>query len=517
MSDLQSGHGVVKAKLGSSITNVVASALFLLPLTVHSFATPAGNFIDLSFEELANIQVTSVSKKAERLADAAASIFLITAEDIQQSGARSLPEVLRLAPNLQVAQTSASGYAISARGFNGSNSSAPNKLLVLIDGRSVYSPLFSGIFWDVQDVMLEDVERIEVISGPAGTLWGVNAVNGVINIITRSARDTQGNLAVIGAGNRENDLAWRFGGTLENGANYRVYGTYFDRHHLSKDDGTAVNDALHKGQIGFRADWQHAGTEWTVQGNAYDGAVEQPAPGSVATGTQFDLGTIPVSGVNLSGRWAQAMGDGSSISLQAYYDHTKRTVPPTFGEALNVVDLQFQHSLLPIDIHTLAWGANYRYGMSRVDNSVYFAFLPADVNQKWSSIFARDEVALSDTLRLVLGGRVERNVYTGNEFLPSARLAWKAAPDHLLWAAASRTVRAPSRLDRDAYVPGVPPFLLDGGRAVVSESARVYEAGYRGQFGDRMTYSVTAFHTAYDHLRTQEVAPSGTYLIFSNG
>jgi iron complex outermembrane receptor protein len=441
-------------------------------------------------------------------------VFVITAEDIRRSGVTRLPEALRLAPNLQVAQVSASGYAVTARGFN---NSAANKLLVMIDGRSVYTPLFGGVFWDVQDVMLEDVERIEVISGPGGTLWGTNAVNGVINVITRAARNTQGGLVAADAGNRGSDAAVRYGGTAGSDGNYRIYGKYSERSHTWTESGRAKNDAWHEAQAGFRADWSRANDQVAVLGNAYNGAMGQPLPGSIAiSGVNLALDTISVSGVNLTTRWARRLEEGSSFSLQAYFDRTERTVPPTFGETLDIVDLQFQHSLRPAGMHALTWGAEYRYGMDRVSNSTFFAFLPANINQKWTSLFAQDEMALRKDLRLTVGARLERNDYTGNEFLPNARLAWKFAADQLLWTAASRTVRVPSRFDRDPFVPGNPPFLLAGGPTVRSEVANIYEVGYRGQPSTRISYSVTAFHAAYDHLRTQEIAPSRTFLFFAS-
>lgn len=495
----------------------LAGLALLLALPAMANVAPGIDFAELSIEELASIQVTSVSKKPERLADAAASVYVITADDIRRSGAASLPDILRLAPNLLVGQFSASSYAIGARGLNGSNNSVPNKLLVLIDGRSVYSPLFSGVFWDAQDVLIEDIERIEVISGPGGTLWGVNAVNGVINITTRAAQDTQGSLLALAGGTSGTDAGFRYGAPGAAGGSWRVYGKYQQRGHTDMAGGGPADDGMHRGQLGFRADWARGAERASLLGNAYTGSIEQPLPGSISVdGTELKLGTITTSGVNLTGNWAHALADGGSLSLQAYYDRTHRTTPPTYAQTLEIVDLQFQHALRPIGAHTLVWGANYRYSWDRVANSEVIALLPADVNQKWASLFAQDEIALREDLRLTAGVRIERNDYTGNEFLPTLRLAWKAAPAHALWTAVSRTVRAPSRLDTDTFAPGRPPYLLRGGAAVRSEVATVYELGYRGQPAAGFSYSVTAFHNVYDHLRTQEVAPSNTYIIFDS-
>ena len=514
------GERIVASRLVEKHRALVRGVALLAAAAAGGACAQGGELEDLSVEELSNINITSVSRHEERLADAPASVFVITAADIRRSGATSLPEVLRLAPNLQVARVSASGYAISARGFN--NSSA-NKLLVLIDGRSVYSPLFSGVFWDVQDVLLEDVERIEVISGPAGTLWGVNAVNGVINVITRSSQFSQGSLFAAGAGNQEKSAAARYGGTLGADGNYRVYGKYFDRANTQTANGMDKSDGWHKNLAGFRADWDHPADQVMLEGKAYGGDEGQPLPGTISVaGVFLPLDTIRLSGANLNGHWTHALDDGASLNLQAYYDRTQRSVPPTFNELLDIFDVQFQHSLHPGGRHTLAWGAEYRLGVDRVDNSRIVAFLPADVNQKWASLFAQDEIALSKDLRLTLGARLERNDYTGNEVLPTARLAWKQAQESLLWAAASRTVRAPSRLDRDTFVPtfgpfarpGGLPFLLAGGPTVISETADVYELGYRSQPTQRLSYSVTAFHARYDHVRTQEILPSATFPFF---
>ncbi len=494
----------------------VAAIGGLLGTAIAAAEPSANKLTDLSLEELSNIQITSASKRAERLSDAPVSIFVITADEIRRSGATSLPEALRLAPNLQVARGGANGWAISARGFN---SSSANKLLVLIDGRSVYSPLFSGVFWDVQDVMLEDIDRIEVISGPGGTLWGVNAVNGVVNVISRSAEQTQGRLVSAGIGNQEGQLAVRQGGTLGADGSWRVYAKQTQRWHTETADGSHVDDASHTTQLGFRADWGKAADRFSLQGDAYTGKRKQPLPGTLAiSGVDLALGTISVSGANLVGRWERRLGDGASITGQLSYDRVERTVPPMFAEKLDIVDLQVQHAWRPSESHAMVWGAQYRYALDNVVNSSpYLAFLPARANLAWASLFAQDEITLGPALRLTLGMRAEHNDYTGAEFLPNLRLAWKPAASHLLWAAASRTVRAPSRLDRDAFVPAQPPFLLLGGPDFKSEVAKVYEVGYRGQPTSDSSLSITAVHADYDRLLTQELAPSRTSVFYGNG
>ena len=477
---------------------------------------PQGEFADLSIEELANIQVTSVSKKPERLLDAPASVFVITADDIRRAGAASLPDALRLAPNLQVAQVNGASYAITARGLNGGGNSAPNKLLVLVDGRSVYTPLFSGVFWDVQDVMLEDIDRIEVISGPGGTLWGVNAVNGVINITTRSARDTQGSLAMLRGASNGGDIAFRQGGRSGEHS-WRVYGKAQARGHTELASGAPIDDAWHAAQVGLRADWERGADRFSFIGNANRGAFEQPAPGAIAvSGVNPGLDTVDTRGLNLTGEWVHTLEDGGNINVQLYYDYTRRRVPPTFAQSLDIVDLQVQHTLAPIGAHSLAWGANARYSWDRTEGSQYIAFLPERLNQTWLSLFAQDDITLTPSLRATIGARVERNPYTGAEFLPSARLSWSAAPGHAFWAAASRAVRAPSRIDADTYIPGRPPYVLAGGENVRSEVAKVFELGYRGQPLSRLSYSATLFYNDYDHLRTQELAPSLTEVSFAN-
>lgn len=490
----------------------------LLALSAHAEegARLAGEFADLSIEELANIDVTSVSRRPERLQDAPAAVYVITAEDIRRSGVRNLVEALDLAPNIQVARSSNATYFISARGMNGTSNSPANKLLVMIDGRSVYSPLFSGTFWDEPDVMLEDVERIEVISGPGGTLWGVNAVNGVINVTTRHARDTQGDLLVLRAADDGAQAAFRHGAAMIDG-HWRVYGKVFGLRHSELASGQPIDDDWTQGQVGWRGDWAHGPERFSVNANAWRGREGQPRPGVIAApGASTGLDDIQLHGANVTGHWEHVLDGGGSVSAQAYYDVRYRRVPPTFTDTVDIADLQLQHALAPLGRHRIVWGGEYRYNRDRVDNSRFVAFLPASDRQAWASLFAQDDVAVRDDLHVTAGARWERNPYTGVEFLPTVRLSWRATPAHAFWAAVSRTVRAPSRLDVDAYVPGAPPYLLAGGSRVRAETARVFELGYRGQAGRRVSYSVTAFRNLYDHLRTQDITPDGKAIVFGN-
>jgi len=491
-----------------------------MPALAEDRDQPGDNLADLSIEELANIPVMSVSKRPERLQDAAAAVFVITAEDIRRSGAASLPEALRLAPNLHVARVNGYAYSISARGMNQSGNSFSNKLLVLVDGRSVYTPLFSGVFWDAQEVLLEDVERIEVISGPGGVLWGLNAVNGVINITTRSARDTQGGLAVLQAASDGATAAFRHGGTTAGGIAWRAFGKTTRREDSELASGAPVDDAYRRTLVGVRADWLRGPDRVSLIGNAYRGRFDQPAPGEIAApGVPTTLGRVRSDGVNLSARWEHALENGASLMAQAYFDHTLRRAEPLFGERLYTTDLQFQHTLAPVagvgGAHRVVWGANYRLSRDRVDNSEVVAFLPARTTQQWASLFAQDEVNLREDWYLTLGNRLEYNEYTGVEWLPSARLSWRLSPRHAVWAAASRTVRAPSRLDVEAFLPGRPPYLLRGGPRVRGEVAQVYELGYRGNPVAPLSYSVTLFHHDYDWLRTTETDPRG-FIVFDS-
>jgi iron complex outermembrane receptor protein len=455
----------------------------------QSFQTAA--LADLSLEELANIEITSVSRRAERLSEAPASVYVITADEMRRSGVTSLPEALRLAPNLLVARIDASQYAISARGFNNATG---NKLLVLVDGRTIYTPLFSGVFWDQQDVMLEDVERIEVISGPGATLWGANAVNGVINVITRPASSTQGLLLSGHGGNREHGASLRLGGTLE-GGHHRVYLKAREVENTRLASGAQRSDAREHVQAGFRADWNAGRDGYTVQGDLYSGTGEDPgmALGIVA-------GRHEVAGANLLARWTRDLENGSEVRVQAYLDHAKREDRVLFQPDADIFDIEAQHAVR-FGGHRLLWGGGYRYGRDKVKDAPLSGMRPMNEQLNWANVFVQAELRVSPNVELTPGIKLERNEYSGTEYLPSVRLAWKPSPNQLVWAAASHAVRAPSRFDRNVVVPALPGFSI-GGPNFDSEVADVFELGYRAQVGQSVSYSLTAFRHEWDRLRS---------------
>ena len=466
----------------------------LHPLPSYAATAEDNGLADLSLEQLANLPVTSVSKKPEPLADAAASVYVITNDDIRRSGARSLPEALRLAPNLQVSQVGADAWAISARG---ATATSADKLLVLIDGRIVYTPLLNGTFWDAQNVMLEDIDRIEVISGPGGTLWGTNAVNGVINIITRKAADSGGTLVSAGGGRLGADADARYGADLGGGGSYRTYAMVKDSYATTNSAGLALPDGLNTAQAGFRSDWAGADHQFTLQGDAYAINEDQTLPG----------GRARASGLNVLSHWDDKLAGGSDLSLLAYYDRTNRYTPTDYGEKLDIADVELQQALPEMYSQDFIWGASYRYAMDNIQNlpGSTLAVLPAQVNQAWSSLFAQDEAQLAPDWRLIAGARLEHNPYTGNELLPNLRLAWNLTQDSLLWTAVSRAVRSPSRLDTNVFAPEQPPFLLVGNSNFQSETARVYELGYRAQPTPELSFSVAGYHYDYYHLRSESL------------
>lgn len=464
----------------------------------------------LSIEELMNIQVTSVSRKPEKLADVASAIQILTRQDIQRSTATNLPEALRLLPNLQVTQLNSHHWNIGSRGFN---SAFSNKLLVMIDGRAVYSPLFAGVFWDAQSVLLEDIERIEVISGPGGTLWGANAVNGVINIITRNAKDTPGLFLSAATGTRlKEQLEARFGGRIGSKFSYRVYGQYVNRDPSLLSNGQINIDPWSMVQGGFKINGQPSAADaLSLQGNFYSG-YEHHQPKLVT-----------IDGQNVMGKWKHTFSPKTDMSLQTYFDRTWRLdAPTTISSQLRTFDVDVQlHSVLGIR-HDVLWGAGYRLMLDESWNATpLFGLVPKDRNMRLFNGFVQDEISiLPERLKLTLGTKLQHTVFTGFELLPSARMAY-IGPRQTVWAAVSRALRSPSRIDVDYALPTypVPPTSLSvaGGPNFVSEKVMAYELGYRVQPASNLSLSLAAFYNQYDDLYSVEALPGTLTYQITNG
>jgi iron complex outermembrane receptor protein len=454
---------------------------------------PLKRLMRMSLEELSNVEVTSVSKTAQTLSSAPASIYVITREEILRAGAQSVPEALRLAPNLQVTQLSSTDYEIGARGF-GSNREAQNfsnKILILIDGRSVYNPLFSGVSYDALDLLMDDVDRIEVISGPGATLWGSNAMNGVINIITRRAEDTQGNLLHVTMGEQEAALAVRHGGTFGGGA-FRAYAKAFDRG-PSEIAGQSAGDRWKRVQGGIRSDFQRGDSLFTVQGDLQHATLNKGALPEV----EFDQ-------FNVLGRWEQ-QGERVNTRLQLYFDRTDRGHPPS-GVAfdLDSYDVDFQQSMGLGSRHQLVWGIGRRYNEIDIENTATLFFEPSSRTLELTNLFAQDTMRLNDELKLTAGIKFERNSYSGWSTLPDLRLSWAPDEQTLIWAAGAQAVRAPTPFDVDVRETFGGPLLLSGNPDFKTEKVWAYELGYRAQPDSRISWSASAFYNEYDDLRSVE-------------
>ncbi|MGH7498626.1 MAG: TonB-dependent receptor plug domain-containing protein [Gemmatimonadales bacterium] len=449
-----------------------------------------------------------MSRRPEKLSTTASAIQVITGEDIRRSGASSIPEALRLASNLQVAQVNASQWAVSARGFD---NVLANKLLVLIDGRTVYTPLYAGVFWDVQNVPLETVDRIEVISGPGGALWGANAVNGVINIITKSAKETQG-LSVEGGGGTElhGFGEVRYGGQISSGPEFRLYAMGFGRGSTNLRSGEDANDSWGLGQGGFRMDWNAGPADaLTLQADYYDG---RPDPDGGAR--------IVARGGNAIGRWKRVLSAASDLQLQAYYDRTWRDFGNGFTEGLSTYDVDWQHRFQLGRRQEVIWGLGARLMDHRTENLELFAFLPAHKVLHLYSGFIQDEIAfVHERLSLTLGSKFEHNDYTGFEVQPSVRLAWSPTPRHTVWAALSRAVKTPSRLDRDFVLLAAPSLPIIASGDLQSEEVLAAELGWRVQPHERVSLALSTFYNDYDNVRTAEPGPPplGIPITFGNG
>lgn len=460
----------------------------------------------MSVEELLSQPVISVSRRPERLGQAASHVFVIDGERSRVTGSSRLPDLLRLAPQLFVAQSSSTQWAVNARGFVRANATS-NKLLVLVDGRTVYSPLFSNVFWDAQDLFLPDLDRIEVISGPAGANWGSNAVNGVINILTRSAHSTLGPVVTAGVGTDERHFGARFGTRFGESGAVRVYAQ--GREFANTLDGEGRDDDFDEAwiaQTGFRADWGRVGLgEFTVQGDLYRTRTERG-------GAVPDMG----EGGNLLVRWNGELTPGSVLSLRAYHDYSLRQITDEYRSHTHTSDFEFQHQIAVASNQILLWGGNYRWIRDAVTETKDFVILPPRLDFDLIGLFAQHELKSSnEAWHVTTGLRLENNHFSDWETQPNLRIAWRPVTWTTVWGAASRATRTPGRLEAGFFAPEEPPYFIAGAPELTAETLVAYEAGIRHQFRPALSVTAVAYHHDYDRLRSVEVA--GMPIVQANG
>jgi iron complex outermembrane recepter protein len=486
-----------------------------LLLAVASSAQQA-DLTQLSLEDLMNVKVTSVSKKEQKLSRTASAIFVITSEDIRRSGATNIPDLLRMVPGVDVAQIDANTWAISARGLNGRFS---HELLVLVDGRNVYTPIFGGVLWDTLDLPLEDIERIEVIRGPGGTVWGANAVNGVINIITKKAAETKGGMVVAGGGNLDQGLGTvQYGGGLGKSTDYRIFTKYFNQDHLPGLSGAVGGDGWQVLRGGFRTDSRLSAKDGLmVQGDLYTGEEGAPAlflPSVLSPGLQNINRAANLSGGFLQSDWNHVYSARSDTVFQVSLDRYKRDDILTAER--DTVALDFQHHFAWGSRQDVVWGAGYSYTDSDTQGNLTFALNPADLNMQLFSTFFQDEVALMPgKLYLTLGTKLEHNLYTGFNLMPSARLSWTPSTRYMFWAAVSQAERTPAESDTAVRAniggfpgPGGTPVLLAfvGNPHFKDEGLIAYELGSRVELSTHLSMDLATYYSAYDHQQTKEPA-----------
>jgi iron complex outermembrane receptor protein len=488
---------------------------------VHAEVPVSSPRLDLtaySIEDLMNITVTSVSKKSQKIADAAAAIYVITQDDIHRSGVTTIPDALRMVPGVQVARIDSNKWAVTSRGFNGRFA---NKLLVLMDGRSLYTPFFIGVYWEVQDTVLEDIDRIEVIRGPGAALWGANAVNGVINIITKSAEKTKGTLISAGGGTSEKAFATaRFGTPIGDSTNLRLYAKHQERDGFVNASGKGTDDDWHTTQGGFRLDSKLTIQDsLTVQGDYYDGKLDETyklyrSPATSPPPYDYLVqNRTGVSGGNILTRWQRTLSDTDSLSVQMYYDHTQRgmLVSP---QKFNTADLDFQHRFSLGNHQDIVWGLGYRFSQYEVTNTPTLSFDQQRVVSNLYSSFIHDEITLiPSTLSLIVGSRFEHNDYSGFDVQPNGRLLWTITPNNSAWLAVSRAVRSSTKGEQDIHYnyrsiapnpPTLPvPLRLEivGNRNFKSEELLAYELGYRTKLLPHLSFDVATYYNSYKHLR----------------
>jgi iron complex outermembrane recepter protein len=473
---------------------------------------PAGaqgiDLTKLSIEDLLTIQITSVSRKEQTLSRTAAAVHVITQEDIRRSGATTLPDLLRMAPGVSVAQIDATSWAVSARGFNGHTS---NKLLVLVDGRSVYSPMVGGVHWEMQNLPLDDIDRIEIIRGPGGTLWGTNATNGVINIITRPAEETRGVRASAGGGPGQRALGeFRYGGTLGEHLHYRAFAKYSERGY---DDGQGNPDAGSVGLGGMRVDWSNDLDKISLQGSVQNGLNQHWRPNPASQGTENPLDKLmDFTEANVMASWTRSPSSRSERNLQVYYQSYGRTEGVAFHEGWDIADVEARQRLAMGERHELVAGVGYRFASVHIINEPGVAILPADERMHLFTGFVQDEIALSERIRVTPGAKLEHNSWTGLEVQPSIRGTWELTVHDAVWAAASRAVRTPTKIERGlqviaGLVPGVdgaPPLLIQiqGDPNIGAEDVNAFEIGYRRQLGPA-SFDIATFRNNYSGLKSE--------------
>ena len=490
---------------------LVAGALAATTSMLH--AQQASRQIDelkrLSIEQLANVEVTSVTRGPQPLSRSAAAVAVVTSGQIASSGAMNIPEAIGYVPGIHVAQLTASEWAVSSRGFASANS--PD-LLVLSDGRSIYTPLYSGVFWDVQDYLMPDIDRIEVVRGPGAALWGSNAVNGVINIISKSAQDTQGAWMTAETGSEERVLAAaQYGGVTSNDIYYRVFAKYQDAAAEDHPPGSSADD-WRLGHVGFRSDWNADSADaFTVQGDAYGGRIGQVSPSVNIIGRPGPAGPlrVSVSGGNLLGHWRHTMSADSDFEVRVYYDYTHRN-DPTFVDDLGTLDIDFLEHLPLGGFQAVTWGLSGRTMDDRNEGKGLFALNPPDSRDNVASGFVQDELSLPHSVRLTLGTKLEHNDFSGFEVQPSVRAAWDLADTQTVWGAISRAVRVPTRLERDVDIDasdpaGNPVVVLLGNRDFHAEEVLAFELGYRWRPLRDLSLDLAAFRNRYTGLASLEL------------
>ncbi|MHC1726000.1 MAG: TonB-dependent receptor plug domain-containing protein [Syntrophobacteraceae bacterium] len=495
------------------LTGSVLLALTAVEVIAETGPAPA-DLTALTIEELMNVSITSVSKRPMRMSDAAAAVFVITQDDIRRSGATSVPELLRMVPGLEVSRIDASKWAISSRGFS---SRFANKLLVLFDGRTVYNPLFSGVFWEHQNYILEDIERIEVIRGPGASLWGANAVNGVINIITKKAKDTQGGLVSAAGGSHEAFGGIRYGGKIDDSTYYRAYSKYYDHRGFPGARGVVRSDAWNYNTSGFRLDRDISPDDSvTVQGDFQQKSSDETyfLPSVFPPfSDRFDSFT-DFTGGNLLARWNRTLSATSNFQVQAYYDRGELS-DRLFGEKRNTFDIETQHQFKPSGKQTVIWGLGYRFEQDHVRDSFLIHTVPDHTNNLFSA-FVQDEISLDDKVTLTLGSRFEHNTHTGFEIQPNVRLAWTPDKRRVFWTAISRAVRTPSWAEEDLSldVAAIPPSIfnplptlvvINGNPDLKSEELYAFEFGHRFMPFEGLSIDITGFYNIYSDLGSNEV------------